>query len=463
MELERQVFAIEVTRIILPEITKIIEDYNKDPRVGLSTYLDFMKRVKIYLEKIAMDLRDPREIGIISPRLLRDPFSTKLITEEIPFEEEVAYVSGYLKAILELVYCRASGLEVDQFSRPQNLTSEKLSQNINSFQDIFNYLKYIRDEINEIKTSEQIRVFIEDNPNFLESQINFLQTEIIIDPIQFKVKDTNLQLEIPSNGRKTGVPFTARLIAYYRAQEMNNESPLIIDPFAERLAGDLQSYLQKHRHQSKSDYTIVRPYFIEKKLLTHWCNTIRESQIVLLGAGLDTRAYRFKPLLINKHTIFEVDFETVNRYKEEILQEEEPLCHMVRISADISMVNNLMSKLREAGFLSNIPTFWILEGLVYYLEKDLIISLLNEMAKISGEESKLFVDVCVPMLAMMEFGPFARHFLWGIKKQDVPSFFDSVGWNVSCSFVDDNDMGRDVGQRGMIFVLGYRKKVNRVE
>jgi methyltransferase (TIGR00027 family) len=458
MELEKQVSAIEVTRIILPEIEKIIEDYNKDPRVGLTTYLDFMKRVKIYLEKIAMDLRDPREIGIISPRLLRDPFLTELITKEITFEEEVAHVSGYLKAILELVYCRASGLEVDQFTRPLNLTSEKLPQSIKIFQDIFNLLRYVRDEINEIKTSEQIRIFIEDNPNLLEKRINLLPTETITDPVQFKVKDNKLQLEIPSNDRKTGVPFTARLIAYYRTQEMDNESPLIIDPFAERLAGDLQSYLQKHRHQSKSDYTIVRPYFIEEKLLTHWCNTIRESQIVLLGAGMDTRAYRFKPLLLNKHTIFEVDFETVNRYKEEILQEEEPLCHLVRISADISIINDLMSKLREVGFLSNIPTFWILEGLVYYLEKDLIISLLDEMAKISGEESKLFVDVCVPMLAMMEFGPFARHFLWGIEKQDVPSFFDSVGWNVSCSFADDYNMGRDVGQRGMIFVHGYRKK-----
>ncbi len=34
------------------------------------------------------------------------------------------------------------------------------------------------------------------------------------------------------------VPFTARLLAHYRALESKGDSPLLIDPFAERLAGD---------------------------------------------------------------------------------------------------------------------------------------------------------------------------------------------------------------------------------
>ena len=39
----------------------------------------------------------------------------------------------------------------------------------------------------------------------------------------------------------------------------------------------------------------------------------------------------------------------------------------------------------------------------------------------------------------------------------MSSFFASAGWNVLlCSFADDHDQGRDVGQKGLIFVHGMR-------
>jgi methyltransferase (TIGR00027 family) len=244
--------------------------------------------------------------------------------------------------------------------------------------------------------------------------------------------------------KNTAIPFTARLIAYYRAQEFKSDSPLIVDPFAERLAGDLESYMNKHKHFSKNDYAIVRSYYIENNLLTPWCNTHTKSQIVLLGAGLDTRAYRFKPFQTNTHTIFEIDFSTITRYKEEILRDEEPLCDLVRISGDISN-HDWISDLMKNGFSENIPTFWVLEGLVYYLEQEVVVSLLKKTAEMSAENSQIFVDLCVPILAELNFGPFSRYFKWGLEIEAVPSFFAIAGWNVmSCSFADDYDQGRDV-------------------
>ena len=38
------------------------------------------------------------------------------------------------------------------------------------------------------------------------------------------------------------------------------------------------------------------------------------------------------------------------------------------------------------------------------------------------------------------------HFKWGVSKDAVSSFFDSTGWEVSSSFIDDHSHGRDVGQ-----------------
>ncbi len=258
------------------------------------------------------------------------------------------------------------------------------------------------------------------------------------------------------------IPFTARLMAYYRAQENKRDIPLIIDPLAERLAGDMTSYIKEHIRYSEMDYPLVRSYYIEENLLTSWCNKYLKSQIVLLGAGLDTRAYRFKPLQTNTHIIFEIDFPTIIQYKEEILRDEQPLCSLVRLSVDLTNPD-WTSYLIKSGFSSDIPTFWVLEGLVYYMEQEIVASLLTKIAEISTDNSQIFVDILqasrwVPFPIALNgiLTGFPKYFKWGLDIKAVPSFFASTGWNVSCSFADDYDKGRNVGQKGMIYIYGVR-------
>ncbi|MBN1802000.1 MAG: hypothetical protein JW891_10865 [Candidatus Lokiarchaeota archaeon] len=81
-----------------------------------------------------------------------------------------------------------------------------------------------------------------------------------------------------------GVPLTARLMAYYRSLEEKKENPLILDPLAERLAGDLSAYIESKLRISEMDYPIVRSRYIDEELLKPWCETRVKSQIVLLGA-----------------------------------------------------------------------------------------------------------------------------------------------------------------------------------
>jgi len=259
------------------------------------------------------------------------------------------------------------------------------------------------------------------------------------------------------------IPFTSRLIALYRALETRREDALFIDPFAERLAGDMSEYKEKHRRTtSANDSAIVRTYFIDQNLLEPWCEKNKDSQIVILGAGLDTRAYRFQPLKKNSHAIFEIDFEVVNNYKERLLKDETPFCDIRRISADLSQTG-WANHLLNSGFSAQLPTFWILEGLVYYLPRDVVVSLLRRAAELSTKESQVFVDVCNPGLADLDYGPFSTHFEWGISLDDIPQFFSSSGWIVSASYFDDHDQGRDVGQKGMMFVYGNRKKQLKFE
>ncbi len=443
MDPEIQAFAAKLTKKIIPEVEGIVEAYKQDPDEGLSAYLDFVKRVKHSLVRIVKGFRDPASVGLISPRLLKDPLSLELKTHRRSSEEE-AHILGTLKAILQLVYCAAKGLEPWQFSGTSLHEESLKTQNVGKFAILRSLVQIVKEEIGEVDSVEQVKVVINERKRMKEKKL------IEIDRTQTQShKGQNL------DDKDVAVPFTARLMAHYRATESKSNHPLIVDPLAERLAGDLTSYFDNHRRYTEMDYPLVLSYYIEKNLLTAWCNTIAKSQIVLLGAGLDTRAYRFKSLQTNTHTIFEVDFPNVNRYKEEILQGEQPLCGLVRVSADLSDMD-WVSRLIKSGFSSDIPTFWVLEGLVYYMEQEVVAALLAKAAEISAGDSQIFVDICVPILAEVQVSPFTRYFKWGLDKEAAPSFFARAGWNVSCYWADDYDQGRDVGQEGLIFVHGVR-------
>ena len=212
------------------------------------------------------------------------------------------------------------------------------------------------------------------------------------------------------------------------------------------------------------DYPIIRSSFIEENLLTPWCNTHSQSQIVLLGAGLDTRAYRFKPLQVNRHIVFEIDFPIVINYKEKLMQKEKPLCTVIRLSADL-IKPDWSSHLIKNGFSMEIPTLWIMEGLVYYIERDAFFSLITKMAEISKEGSQIFIDVIYASRRM----PFSysqnmkstnassKHQKWDFNINEASKYFAPVGWELSSSFVNEYEQSRNDGQKGMVFIQGIKK------
>ncbi|MBD3407529.1 MAG: SAM-dependent methyltransferase [Candidatus Lokiarchaeota archaeon] len=264
---------------------------------------------------------------------------------------------------------------------------------------------------------------------------------------------------LDAGSQKDAIPFTAKLTAFHRMAETERKNPLFKDHYAKMLIGDMTKYSEEHRYSiSRDGYTIARTYYIDEYLLKPWAKFHDESQIVLLGAGLDARAYRFRPLEQNSHIIFELDFPVTIQYKTKILKDEIPLCNLVRIPTDISK-HQWVSQLFNNGFSKDIPSFWIMEGLLYYVPQDASIFLLKTISDLSTH-SELFADVCVPPIAGLKFGPFTRHFKWGIEKEDIHGFFQHAGWNVTCAYAEEFDQGRDVGQKGMIFVHGHKSEQN---
>ena len=127
----------------------------------------------------------------------------------------------------------------------------------------------------------------------------------------------------------SNVATTALWVAHMRAEEAKRKKPLIHDPLAEELAGKEGAEFAEKYADVASKCTgkifdpVTRAKFIEDLIVS---NNAKIKQIVLLGAGMDTRAFRMKELSKDT-TIFEVDFAHGFTRKDEVLDRHKPsLC-----------------------------------------------------------------------------------------------------------------------------------------
>lgn len=172
---------------------------------------------------------------------------------------------------------------------------------------------------------------------------------------------------------------------------------VIHDPFADVLAGE--SYLRSLYEKIKKDWLgnarevsgvilAVRTLWFDSNLE----DALRsfgggEPQVVLLGAGMDARAYRLSCL--KESSVYEVDFPNLLQVKATLLQEamgsaEEQQQKMMaksltRVAADIRE-NDWLEKLQRCGFVPERNTVWVLEGLLYYLSDLHAMQVLNSIA-----------------------------------------------------------------------------------
>jgi len=117
----------------------------------------------------------------------------------------------------------------------------------------------------------------------------------------------------------------------------------------------------------------------------HW-------QVVILGAGMDSRAFRLPWPAFT--TAFEIDRVDVTQFKQSLVATFPP-CGVTShyLSADLSVEGACTSALTSAGFLVTCPTIWIIEGLLYYLSSPNVDALLAEVARLSSRGSSVIADV----------------------------------------------------------------------
>ncbi len=171
----------------------------------------------------------------------------------------------------------------------------------------------------------------------------------------------------------TSVGATALLVATARALEAQKPDPLAVDPYAEMfcraVGGNAADVLdgKKPDHQLKSldwgqhfvNYQGARTRFFDNYFLQAAEAGVR--QVVILAAGLDSRAYRLA--WPDATTIFELDRPQVLDFKREVLTEQGAKPNAERREIAIDLREDWPQALRDSGFEPAEPSAWIAEGL----------------------------------------------------------------------------------------------------
>ncbi len=120
-------------------------------------------------------------------------------------------------------------------------------------------------------------------------------------------------------------------------------------------------------------------------------------QVVLLGAGYDTRSVRLAKEL-SGGTLFEVDHPATARRKRELspaIFGDAPRANTVPVTIDFER-ESIKDKLLEAGLKPGLRTFWIWEGVSMYLEEASIRATFDLVKELSAPGALLTFDVWLP-------------------------------------------------------------------
>jgi methyltransferase (TIGR00027 family) len=133
-----------------------------------------------------------------------------------------------------------------------------------------------------------------------------------------------------------------------------------------------------------------------------------DAQVVILGAGLDARAWRMAELA--DRVVFEVDHPATQRYKRERVASLRPAAREVRFVPVDFERESFAARLAEAGHDAARPTAWIWEGVVTYLRAEVVEATVRLVAERSAPGSRLLVTYATPSLRRLVLGRYLARF-----------------------------------------------------
>lgn len=197
---------------------------------------------------------------------------------------------------------------------------------------------------------------------------------------------------------------SAGIIAAHRAFESskNPEERICHDPFAGRflpsgftvigeseIPEETALNIFKNMVPGFHEFFLARTRYIDDCLQKYITDGLE--QLVILGAGYDSRAYRFDEL--NNIRIFEVDHPATQSVKREKLHEIFQMLpdNVTYVPADFHKTN-LQSCMSENGYERHLKTLFIWEGVTMYIEPEAVDETLSFISQNTGKGSSVIFD-----------------------------------------------------------------------
>ena len=249
-------------------------------------------------------------------------------------------------------------------------------------------------------------------------------------------------------GPPQGVGRTALGVARVRARESKRGDRLFDDPFAQAFVDAAPGVFPEEPQPGGPPaaagplarlgaafyvHAVVRTRFYDEYLTA--AAAAGGVQLVLLAAGLDTRAFRLTWPPGTR--LFEVDLPAVLAFKEEVLAAggAVPRCERTAVPADLR--EDWPQKLADAGFGPGQPTAWLAEGLLIYLAPGQVTELFTAVTGQSPAGSRLAFehnpagrDALTARAARL---PAMRQYtsLWQGGLAEAPGWLAGHGWDTA--------------------------------
>ena len=204
----------------------------------------------------------------------------------------------------------------------------------------------------------------------------------------------------------TSVGSTALFVAAARALEAQKPDPLAVDPYAEvfcRAVGGewadvLDGKAPDNRLKTEFGEQFVSFQGARTKYFDAYFNDAAEAgvrQIVILAAGLDSRAYRLP--WPDDTVVFELDQPQVLEFKREVLAPHGDTPRADRREIAVDLRHDWPQALKDSGFEPSKPSAWIAEGLLIYLPASTQDQLFTGIDALASSASRVAVEEGVPM------------------------------------------------------------------
>jgi methyltransferase (TIGR00027 family) len=252
----------------------------------------------------------------------------------------------------------------------------------------------------------------------------------------------------------TSVGSTALFVAAARALGARRPGPLAVDPFAEvflRAAGGdwaalLDGELPEHPlavpgfGDEFQEYQIARTRYFDDYVRAAGAAGVR--QVVILAAGLDSRAYRLT--WPDGTAVYELDQPRVLEFKRETLAANGDKPHAERVEVAADLREDWPTTLREHGFDPAVPTAWLVEGLLIYLPAAAQDQLFDTIDRLSVPGSRVAVEQMEPLPAeaiaatdSTAHGAEWLRLIYNEPHSEAAAWFRDRGWTADRVYIPD--------------------------